>query len=328
MAEGYPLSSVNIRSCRDCTVPAEYGARFYKKGDRLSAPARFSLCGHITAERLIGMKYRIGVCEWSLPVMGPFGVTMAGKAGFTGIQLGDLNGAAAGFPMNRKCIQEGYLQAAEEAGVALQALHPYGLQRQGLMMALPGTAAWDDVRRSVSMCIEACADMHIPECMFSSFFSSWVNSDWEMETFSRHLSYACDVAEDKGVIVSYESALTVPKMYQMMELTGGRCKICYDMRNPLTIGCGYPKEDISALGLENISHFHIKDGFGNMKEICLVGDGISDLAGQAQLIKNLGYEGWLISENDYSQLASEKDCDFLELAAEDVKRIRKLFPEA
>ena len=65
-----------------------------------------------------------------------------------------------------------------------------------------------------------------------------------------------------------------------------------------------------------------------MKEICLVGDGISDLAGQAQLIKNLGYEGWLISENDYSQLASEKDCDFLELAAEDVKRIRKLFPEA
>ncbi len=161
MAEGYPLSSVNIRSCRDCTVPAEYGARFYKKGDRLSAPARFSLCGHITAERLIGMKDRIGVCEWSLPVMGPFGVTMAGKAGFTGIQLGDLNGAAAGFPMNRKCIQEGYLQAAEEAGVALQALHPYGLQRQGLMMALPGTAAWDDVRRSVSMCIEACADMHI-----------------------------------------------------------------------------------------------------------------------------------------------------------------------
>lgn len=250
---------------------------------------------------------------------------MAGKAGYEGIQLGDLGGIAAGFPMNRKSVQEGYMQAAADAGVELQALHPYGLQRQGTMLSLPDTTAWDESRLSLEMCVKACADMGIPELMVSSFFNTAVVNDWDIKVYARHLSYACDLAQEYGIIVSYECALTLPKLLQMLELTGGRAKVCYDVRNPITEGCGYPVEDIPALGAEHISHFHIKDAPEDMKNWCLIGDGISNIDRVAEVIDQTGYTGWFVSENDYSFLAAQSRCDFLELAAEDCRRMTARF---
>lgn len=271
------------------------------------------------------MLNKIGVCEWCFPVTGPFGVTLAGQAGYEGIQLGDLGGITAGFPMNCKRVQEGYMQAAENAGVVLQALHPYGLQRQGTMLSVPGTTEWDEARLSLKMCVKACAEMNIPELMVSSFFNTAVLNEWDIQTYARHLNYACDVAQDYGIVVSYECALTLPKMFQMLELTDGRVKICYDVRNPITEGCGCPVEDIPALGAEYISHFHIKDAPENMKNWCLIGEGISEIDRVAEVIDRIGYAGWLISENDYSFLAAGSQCDFLEPAAEDCRRMEARF---
>lgn len=270
------------------------------------------------------MKNKIGICEWCLPVTGPFGVTLAGKAGYEGFQLGDLGGIAAGFPMNCKRVQEGYLQAAADAGVALQCLHPYGLQRQGTMLSTPSTPGWDESRLSLSKCIDACVDMNIPELMVSSFFNTAVQNEWDIRTYARHLNYACDVAQDKGVVVSYECALPLPKIVQMIELTGGRIKICYDVRNPLTEGSSEPCQDIPTL-IRYISHFHIKDAPENMKNWCLIGDGIAEIERISRIIANLGYTGWYISENDYGFLAAQAGCDFLIPAAEDARRMNALY---
>lgn len=271
------------------------------------------------------MANRIGVCEWCLPVTGPYGVTLAGKAGFEGIQLGDLGGIAAGFPMNRKSVQEGYMQAAADAGVALQAIHPYGLQRQGTMLTTRDMPGWEDSRRSLKMCIDACLDMNVPELMVSSFFNTMINNDRELRVYAEHLNYACDLGEDKGVVISYESALTLPQIDQMMELTRGRMKVCYDVRNPIELGCGQPAEDILALGAEHIAHIHIKDFPADMKNWCLIGDGIAQIDEIKKIIDSTGYTGWFVSENDYGFLAAQADCDFLIPAAEDARRMRKLF---
>jgi len=271
------------------------------------------------------MANRIGVCEWCLPVTGPFGVTLAGKAGYEGIQLGDLGGIAAGFPMNRKSVQEGYMQAAADAGVALQAIHPYGLQRQGTMLTTRNMPGWEEGRRSLAMCVDACVDMNVPELMVSSFFNTMVCNDWEIRVYAEHLNYVCDLAEDKGVVVSYECALPLPKLYQMIELTRGRVKVCYDVRNPLTLGSSDPATDIASLGTEHIAHFHIKDAPENMQNWCLIGDGIAEIEKITKVIEDTGYTGWFVSENDYGFLASQADCDFLIPAAEDARRMRKLF---
>lgn len=265
---------------------------------------------------------QIGVCEWSLPLNGPFAVELAAAAGFEGISLGDLGGAEAGFPMNSRHIQEGYLQAASDCHVTLQSLHPYGLQRQGSMLFPMDTPQGREGMQSLLKCIDACADMGIPQLMVSSFFATLVRNDWEFEMFARMLKYAVELGRDKGVTVVYESVLTPQRILRMIETVGGDLKICYDILNPIRWGTGDPREEIRILD-KYIDHFHVKDAPYDLKGYCPIGQGRADFAGTAGVIRDIGFEGWLVSENYYTLMSASSGIDFLDLAAGDIESIKK-----
>jgi sugar phosphate isomerase/epimerase len=270
------------------------------------------------------MPNKTGVCDWSLPVTGPFALQLAAKAGFDGIQLGDLGGIDAGFPMNDRFIQQGYLQAAADSGVTLHSLHPYGLQRQGTMLWPMNTPKGEQGRKSLLRCIDACADMGIDNLMVSSFFQTMINNDWDLGVYAQHLKCACEAGRDKGVLITYEGVLTVPKLMQLFDMAGGdNLKMCYDILNPRSLGTGDPQEQIRALGTKYIDHFHVKDATEDYKNCCLIGEGRADYAATTAVIRETGFEGWYISENTYPSLSAVTGRDCTDLAAEDVATIRK-----
>jgi sugar phosphate isomerase/epimerase len=265
---------------------------------------------------------KIGVCEWSLPVNGPFSLALAAQAGFEGIQLGDLGGAASGFPMNNKRIQEAYLEASAEHHITLQSLHPYGLQRQGTMLFPVDTPEGQEGKKSVSMCIAACRDMGIPQLMVSSFFATLVRNDWDFNVFAEQLKYACRLGKEMGVTIVYESVLSPERILRMIDIAGEDLKICYDILNPIRWGTGSPVDEIPLLGKKNIDHFHVKDAPQNLKGYCMLGEGRGDFSAVMAVIAKLDYKGWFISENDYTALSAASGEDFIALAAKDVQIIR------
>ena len=52
------------------------------------------------------MAINFGVCEWGIPVTGPFAVTLAAEMGYDGLQLGDCGGSSMQYPLNNPRVQE------------------------------------------------------------------------------------------------------------------------------------------------------------------------------------------------------------------------------
>lgn len=270
------------------------------------------------------MSYLIGVCEWSLPVSGPSSVTLAAKAGFDGIQLGDLGGAEQGYPMNSPSIQEGYLQAAADWHVQLHSLHPYGLQRNGNLLFPLDTLRGRQGAAEVEQCVKACAAMKIPSLMLSSFFATLVRNEWEFQTFAQQLRRACQVGREHGVRIVYESILSPRQILRMIDMTGNDLTICYDTLNPIRWGTGNPLLEIPLLR-GHIDYFHLKDAPFDLKGYAMLGEGRGNFQKTVPVMREALPSGWLVSENYYALLSAEKGIDFMELAKREVSTIRSAF---
>ena len=90
---------------------------------------------------------------------------------------------------------------------------------------------------------------------------------------------------------------------------------------------------IRALGKERMDHFHMKesransDGFITVETpIVLLGQGITEFSDSVQAIKDIGYSGWLISENVYYRPNLTKGAyDPVSLARRDVETLTAAF---
>lgn len=271
------------------------------------------------------MSIKIGVCEWVLPVNGPGAVAVAAQCGFSGIQISDLGGAGRGYPLDNPAIREGYLQAAADHNVALQSLHPYGVQRTGTMLYPPSSPQGREGVEEIAHCIDACALMGIPSVMVSSFFATLVRNEWDFAVFAEHLRLACRLGRERGVRIVYESVLPPARILRMIGETGGDLAVCYDTLNPVRWGTGDPRAEIPALAAR-IDHYHVKDAPEDLKGYAPLGEGRGDFAGSARAIRDTGYGGWIISENDYTLLSADSGEDFMELAKRDVAALGAAFP--
>lgn len=257
---------------------------------------------------------------------GPGAIAMAAKAGFDGIQIGDLGGAEQGYPMNSPAVQEAYLQAASDYNIVLQSLHPYGLQRAGGMLYPCNTPQGQQGMEEIKHCIEACVAMNIPSLMVSSFFATLLRNEWDFNAFAEQLRYACQLGRDNGVRIVYESVLTPKRILRMIEVAGDDLTICYDTLNPIRWGTGDPLNEIPQL-LPHIDHFHVKDAPFNLKGYEMIGKGAGKFLETAKLIRETGYSGWLVSENYYTLLAAAKKRDFIDLEKQDIEAIRATFAD-
>jgi len=271
--------------------------------------------------------YQFGVVEWALPIPGPYGVRMAGEAGFSGMQLGDGGGSKKIFPFSHKRIQDAYLEAGAQYDIAFQAMHLYTLFRQKTMLYPSNTPEGDHARLSIDKAVGACKDMGIPAIMLTA---TRYREPEAYQNVVASLRYALDRGKEAGVRICMETDLSMEEIHRLREQTGGELTICFDTMNPLVYGIGNPWELMKQLGTDVIDHFHVKDCcqeglvWGVMAP-ALLGQGVSGFEKSAWSIWEMGFEGWLISEVYYDVASINKDEDYVQLAAKDVDTLHRLF---
>ena len=90
-----------------------------------------------------------------------------------------------------------------------------------------------------------------------------------------------------------------------LDALDGKLKLCFDTHNPVMYGTGYPPDMIRRLGKDRIDHFHIKDnagnedGYVNVESPLVPFELASPFEEAAQAVKDIGFEGWIVSENMY-----------------------------
>ncbi len=278
-------------------------------------------------------RFKFGVCEFSFPYWGPQAIQMAHEAGFTGMQLADGGGSMYAYPLNNKWIQDSYLDNSAKYGITLQSIHLYTLVRQGFIRSSQRTADGKEGMESIKKGIIAASEMHIPTVMIEGM---------RMYGAAQHqhvldmYKYAVDVADAYGVQIAMETDVTMEKHFEFLDQFDGKLKLCFDTHNPVMYGTGYPPDMIRKLGKDRIDHFHMKEsradeeGFITKETapIVLLGEGTTHFRESVQAIKDIGYEGWIISETFYMRPNLNVDGeDYISLAAKDVETLKKAFGE-
>ena len=275
---------------------------------------------------------KIGVCEWCLPVNGPFAVEFAAKAGFDGIQLGDLGGSQAGFPMTNEYIRRAYKEAAERTGIVRHSMHLYTLVRDAGHIFPMNSPEGEAANKSIRNGIDSCEAMGINCLNISAFFQSNVNNDYDWENLVAHLQYASQYGQDHGVYVVYEPGVPMDKIREVLERVPG-LRINYDLTNPRALGTGEPLEELAELDAAIIDHVHVKDSrrdrFGRYLGSCIAGEGSGRIAEAIELLQKRGYKNWYLSESNYLQpLSYGIGPDSLEVCRQDCAAIRKIVETA
>lgn len=271
---------------------------------------------------------QFGICEWSLPVGGPFGVRLAAECGFDGIQLGDLGGGPQGFPMNHPRVQAGYLEEAERTRLRLHSLHLHTLVREGTMLYPAASGKGGLARESIQKGVAACAEMGIGCLMLSSFFATRIGNDYQLDNFAAMLEYACALGAERGVRIVYEGILHIDRLLGLLDRLGERLGVLYDTLNPIRFGTGEPAEEIRRIGAARIDHIHLKDAPHDMVGCCLLGEGEGRVAETAAVLNAAGWQGWYITENYYAQPPMGAGADPYALARRDLETMKALFPGA
>lgn len=278
-------------------------------------------------------KIKFGVCEFSFPCWGPLAVQMAHEAGFTGIQLADAGGSTNSYPLNNRRVQDCYLEASAKYGVELQSIHLYTLVRQNFIRYSQSSPEGQACMESIKMGIIAASEMKIPTVMIEGMRMYGAAQRQHVLDMYR---YAVQVAEDYGVQIAMETDVSLEDHFKFLDHFDGKLKLCFDTHNPVMYGTGYPPDMIRALGKERIDHFHVKEsqldaeGFVTKETspIVLLGTGGTFFQESMQAIKDIGYEGWIISETFYHRPnMNENGMDYVSSARRDVETLKAAFGE-
>lgn len=272
---------------------------------------------------------KIGVCEFSFPCWGPIAIQMAGQAGFDGMQLADAGGLEAGFPFLNAFVRAAYLEAAEQAHIAFQAMHLHALFHSRLIDFASNTQKGEDARRSIRAGVEACVAMHIPTIMITV---TEIRSAEQYDNICSALGYASTLCRDSGIQLSVETDLTPTQWHALRERVGADMKLCFDTMNPKVYGIGEPADLIAEYGFETIDHFHVKDCSANARgyftkyttPIRLIGQGETGFANSAAMICSHDFSGWVVSETFYF-FPEFLQQDPVLLAQADVSTLRNAF---
>ena len=276
-------------------------------------------------------KVKFGVCEFSFPYWGPQALKMAHEAGFAGMQLADGGGSMYSYPLNNRWIQDSYMENSAKYGIQLQSIHLYTLVRQGFIRSSLNSPEGEECKESIRNGIIAASQMNIPVVMIEGM--RMYGAAQHKHVFDMY-KYAVEVAEEYGVQVAMETDISLEDHFRFLDAFDGKLRLCFYTHNPVMYGTGYPPDMIRKLGKERIDHFHMKEsqpdreGFVTKETapIVLLGDGGTYFKESVQAIKDIGYEGWIISETFYTRPnLNVNGEDYISLAAKDVQTLKEAF---
>jgi sugar phosphate isomerase/epimerase len=268
------------------------------------------------------MKNKIGICEWSLPLDGPYACKLVADLGFDGLQI-NIGDYERGFSMSRKLVQEAYLEMAEASGIVFPSM---AARVTDYYTMFPSRDQEESgiVRSGIGKAIEACDTMGIPILLIPNFVKSEISGPQEFSDAVEVFKWACDKAGESNLIIAAENTLSTADTKRFLaEIDRPNLKVYFDTQN-YYLNKGYNSPEMLDELMDSVCEIHVKDGKGKDLSGALLGEGDTDFYGSIEVIKNHGYGGWIVIENYYDQKPlSERDSDLAALIKKDLDILKK-----
>jgi len=244
-----------------------------------------------------GRGLRIGVAQWSVDGRGPETMHRAAALGFDTIHLssGELDGD---LRLDDDTVRDAYLRAGRETGVAIDAIAAGDLNDLG-MTSPAGSAQARKCRDSIRIAIEAAGEMNVPLVFLPSFRVGEIHHEADLRRTAEVLAEACDHAASRSVTVATENTLDAAGNLMLVRAVGpSRLRVLLDTQNPALWGHSVPAM-VDDLWPHLAAQIHVKDGRDGVMGNAVLGEGDSGFHETALALRERGFEGGFISENDY-----------------------------
>lgn len=274
-------------------------------------------------------KIKFAVTEWAFPMFGAPAIRMAAEAGFQGVQLADAGAFMLGYPLNDKRVQDYYLNAGAKYGIEFPQIHLYTNGHFHWYRNAADSREGEISRENVIKACQAASEMGVGsviiDCMKLLNPAKYAHA-------LEYAKFAVKVGAEYGVNIGMECDFQMQEHIDFLDEVGGNLRLCFDTHNPCLYGTGYPPEMVKILGPDRIDHYHIKDNKGDKNgfvsyetPLAPFGTGVACFDEVAKAIKEIGYEGWVVSENMYHQPEVRRGLNAIEAAKRDVEALHRAF---
>ncbi len=269
---------------------------------------------------------KIGAVAWGLPGGGAYAAKTAKKAGLDGIQL-ELGSYEEGYPLSQLEVMDGYMEDREKYGIQYPALVLNDVMVHEFINGRDtehGRIAYEQM----AVAVRVAESMGIDRIMIPNFLENLITSQEHFEHTREALQYACRLAGPAGILILTENALDWSRQEELIREVGEpnllvhfdtqNFKFNFDMDQCRQLEQLYTMMD---------KVMHVKDGDdrpGNR----LLGKGNTDFFGQMEILREKGYEGWIVTENYYNLLPLRNEAGDgrqMDLLLEDMETIRRCF---
>jgi sugar phosphate isomerase/epimerase len=267
------------------------------------------------------MTNKIGICEWSLPIDGPYACKLVADLGFDGLQInvGDYH---RGFSMGKPLVQDAYLEMAEASGIQFPSM---AARVTDYYTMFPSRDEEESriVRSGIVAAIKACRVMGIPILLIPNFVKSEINSPQEFKEAVDVFRWACDEAGKDEITIAAENTMSAEDTKRFLKhIDRPNSKIYFDTQN-YYLHKGYDTPKLLDELFEHVCEIHVKDGKGRDLSGALLGEGDTDFRGSIEVIRNHGYSGWIVIENYYDQRPlSDRNNDPAALITQDLNTLK------
>ena len=271
-------------------------------------------------------KYLFGIAEWCVPVAGPAVCRMAAEAGLDGIEL-NLGLFEHNLPLTDAHVRRYYLDAQQKFGVGFAGLAVNALDASFAMP--PENEQRARERRFIlEAAVDTAAAMGIPIVQVPNFWDNAIKNHDELVLAADFLRAACERAEKHDIIVSSENPMGVEENLELMDLVNRpNFRLYFDTENPVYFSKTPTPDMLRAYG-DRVCQIHVKDGTDEQMSCRLLGQGHAYFRECVDAIKEIGYEGWIVLENNYDMPPFNTfENDRFELLAEDTRILKRAFGE-
>ncbi len=272
-------------------------------------------------------KYQFAIADWCAPVAGPAICRMAAEVGLDGVEL-NLGDFAHNLPLTDPHVRAYYLDAQQKYGVGFASIAVNTLD-QSYVMPPENERRAEERRFILRAAVETAAAMRIPIVQVPNFWDNAIKNHAELELAAGFFREACEAAEERGIIVSSENPMTVEENLELMALVDRpNFRLYFDTENPVYFSGADSAAMLRAFG-DRVCQIHVKDGTSEQMSCRLLGQGNAHFHDCVAVIREIGYSGWIVLENNYDMPPFNTfENDRFELLAEDVRILRQAFLEA
>lgn len=271
------------------------------------------------------MAWTMGIAQWCLP--GNYGYTLrlAKQLGLDAVQL-EFGSWEKGMALSHQRLRDLYVEESREMGIRLLPLTINALCKYGVVNGLD-TPDGRIAKDTISAALDAAATMSIEGVTMPSFGAGVIKTDAHYAHTVEALRFACEQAADRNLHVYTENVLDAQGMDQLFRDCGSaQLRLLFDSQNYSVFGYDYAVDVLTAHWDKLGSHLHVKDG-GDMGSM-LLGTGSSPFAQVMNVLREHGYTGTIVTENNYGSLPlCAQAQDRFALVERDVRTIRAAMGE-